>query len=126
MSCGNVFYTRNKNNYANMILPFTGGESLPSSISGRTMISFFWLFSILFVGTYCGNLIAFLTVSIEKPPFQSMAEMVQQDDIKWGTLGGTYFITWFSVSLFLFFIYYLRYLCCACFTLTALGRSGSF
>ncbi|KAK3095885.1 hypothetical protein FSP39_020337, partial [Pinctada imbricata] len=74
------------------------GESLPNSVSGRTMISFFWLFSILFVGTYCGNLIAFLTVSIEKPPFQSMAEMIEQDRYKWGTLGGTYFITWFSKS----------------------------
>ena len=42
------------------------------------------------VGTYCGNLIAFLTVTKYNPPFNTVKEMLQlRDDYKWGTLGGT-------------------------------------
>ncbi|XP_062603845.1 glutamate receptor ionotropic, delta-2-like, partial [Saccostrea cucullata] len=77
-----------------------GGESLPNSQSGRTMITFFWLFSIIMVATYSGNLIAFLTVTIDKPPFNSLEEMVEQDEYKWGILAGTYFVTWFQESPF--------------------------
>lgn len=75
----------------------TGGESLPNSQSGRTMITFFWLFSLIMVATYSGNLIAFLTVTIDKAPFNSLEELVEQDDYKWGILAGTYFVTWFQV-----------------------------
>jgi hypothetical protein len=49
--------------------------------------------------TYSGNLIAFLTVTKEKPPFDSLSEMVAQDEYEWGTLGGTYWMTWFEVRL---------------------------
>lgn len=78
----------------------TGGESLPNSQSGRTMITFFWLFSLIMVATYSGNLIAFLTVTIDKAPFNSLEELVEQDDYKWGILAGTYFVTWFQVNIF--------------------------
>ncbi|XP_061178448.1 probable glutamate receptor [Saccostrea echinata] len=77
-----------------------GGESLPNSQSGRTMITFFWLFSIIMVATYSGNLIAFLTVTIDKPPFNSLEELVEQDEYKWGILSGTYFVTWFQETPF--------------------------
>ncbi|XP_078311780.1 uncharacterized protein LOC111133837 isoform X2 [Crassostrea virginica] len=77
-----------------------GGESLPNSQSGRTMITFFWLFSLIMVATYSGNLIAFLTVSIEKAPFNSLEELVDQEDYRWGILSGTYFVTWFQESPF--------------------------
>lgn len=63
------------------------------------MITFFWLFSIIMVATYSGNLIAFLTVTIDKPPFNSLEELVEHDDYKWGVLSGTYFVTWFQVTL---------------------------
>lgn len=49
------------------------------------------------VATYSGNLIAFLTVTIDKAPFNSLEELVEQDDYKWGILAGTYFVTWFQV-----------------------------
>ncbi|XP_022309544.2 glutamate receptor U1-like isoform X2 [Crassostrea virginica] len=75
-----------------------GGESVPKSSSGRTLISAFWLFSIVLVGTYSGNLIAFLTVPLNKPPFNSLEEMIAQTDYKWGTIGGTFFVTWFNTS----------------------------
>ncbi|XP_061185491.1 glutamate receptor ionotropic, kainate glr-3-like [Saccostrea echinata] len=75
-----------------------GGESVPKSPSGRTLISAFWLFSIVLVGTYSGNLIAFLTVPLDKPPFNSLDEMIAQSEYKWGTIGGTFFVTWFNTS----------------------------
>jgi hypothetical protein len=63
------------------------------------MITFFWLFSIILVATYCGNLIAFLTVARDTRPFDSLAELVEQDEYKWGFVSGTYFVTWFQVRL---------------------------
>lgn len=73
-----------------------GGESVPNSPSGRILVSAFWLFSIVLVGTYSGNLIAFLTVPLDKPPFNSLDEMTAQTEYKWGTIGGTFFVTWFN------------------------------
>ncbi|XP_021375561.1 probable glutamate receptor [Mizuhopecten yessoensis] len=75
-----------------------GGDRLPESQTGRTLISFWWLFSIIMVATYSGNLIAFLTVAKDKLPFNSLAELVAQSEYGWGTLGGTYFITMFKDS----------------------------
>ncbi|XP_053403155.1 glutamate receptor U1-like [Mercenaria mercenaria] len=67
-----------------------GGVHLPQSTAGRTLISCWWLTCIIIVGTYCGNLIAFLTVTKEKPPFNTLAEMLQlKNTYKWGTVGGT-------------------------------------
>ncbi|KAL4220540.1 hypothetical protein ACF0H5_020938 [Mactra antiquata] len=76
-----------------------GGVHLPASMSGRTLVSFWWLFCIIVVGTYCGNLIAFLTVTKERPPFETMKEMVEQKgQYKWGTMGGTAWENIFATS----------------------------
>ncbi|XP_060589780.1 glutamate receptor ionotropic, kainate glr-3-like isoform X1 [Ruditapes philippinarum] len=76
-----------------------GGVHLPESTAGRTLISCWWLTCIIIVGTYCGNLIAFLTVTKEKPPFNSLQEMNDlKDTYKWGTLGGTAWETTFPNS----------------------------
>ncbi|VDI62980.1 Hypothetical predicted protein [Mytilus galloprovincialis] len=48
--------------------------------------------------TYCGNLIAYLTVPIEKLPFNSPAAMLEQNEYEWGTMGGTYFQMFFEHS----------------------------
>jgi hypothetical protein len=77
----------------------TGGLRLPVSQTGRTIVCCWWLFCIILSATYSGNLIAFLTVTKEKPPFDSLSEMVAQDEYEWGTLGGTYWMTWFEVRL---------------------------
>uniref|UniRef100_A0A8W8MHM2 Uncharacterized protein n=1 Tax=Magallana gigas TaxID=29159 RepID=A0A8W8MHM2_MAGGI len=75
-----------------------GGESVPKSPSGRTFVSAFWLISIVLVGTYSGNLIAFLTVPLDKPPFNSLDEMIAQSEYKWGTIGASFYVTWFNSS----------------------------
>ncbi|XP_060589774.1 glutamate receptor 3-like [Ruditapes philippinarum] len=67
-----------------------GGVNLPESVAGRTFVSCWWLFSIVVVGTYCGNLIAFLTVTKDKPPFETLDEMADlKGDYKWGLQEGT-------------------------------------
>ncbi|KAL3861014.1 hypothetical protein ACJMK2_007107 [Sinanodonta woodiana] len=69
-----------------------GGVRIPDSIAGRMLIGFWGLFSVVVVGIYCGNLKAFLTVTInEPPPFNTIKELVQlKGEWKWGILGGTY------------------------------------
>nr|KAG5688357.1 hypothetical protein BaRGS_032925 [Batillaria attramentaria] len=53
------------------------------------LISAWWLFSIVIGATYSGNLIAFLTVQIEDKPFETLAELLDQDTYSWGSLGKT-------------------------------------
>ena len=53
-------------------------------------MSCWWLFCIVVVAIYCGNLIAFLTVTKDKPPFNSLEELLMlKGEFRWGTLGGT-------------------------------------
>ncbi|WAR27606.1 GLRK-like protein [Mya arenaria] len=60
-----------------------GGVNLPESNAGRTFVSCWWLFCIVIVATYCGNLIAFLTVSKDPPPFNTLEEMAKfKDDME--------------------------------------------
>ncbi|KAK7468196.1 hypothetical protein BaRGS_00036557 [Batillaria attramentaria] len=66
-----------------------GGIRLPQSSSARMLISAWWLFSIVIGATYSGNLIAFLTVQIEDKPFETLAELLDQDTYSWGSLGKT-------------------------------------
>ncbi|XP_045200037.2 glutamate receptor 2-like [Mercenaria mercenaria] len=76
-----------------------GGVHLPESTAGRTLISCWWLTCIIIVGTYCGNLIAFLTVTKEKPPFNTLQEMNElKGTYKWGTIGGTVWESMFPNS----------------------------
>ncbi|XP_067682760.1 glutamate receptor ionotropic, kainate 2-like [Haliotis asinina] len=75
-----------------------GGAYLPNTESGRTVLSCWWLFTVIMAATYSGNLIAFLTDGREKPPFSNLAEMVQQDTYTWGFVGGAYLVTLFQDS----------------------------
>jgi hypothetical protein len=80
---------------------FSGGVNLPESVAGRTFVSCWWLFSIVVVGTYCGNLIAFLTVTKDKPPFETLDEMADlKGDYKWGFQEGTHWEHVFKVYIF--------------------------
>ncbi|XP_052784704.1 glutamate receptor ionotropic, kainate glr-3-like isoform X2 [Mya arenaria] len=76
-----------------------GGVHLPDSHAGRTIVSSWWLFCIVVVGIYSGNLIAFLTVTKESPPFTTLEELVKlKGTYKWGTLGGTHWENLFTSS----------------------------
>ena len=77
----------------------SGGVHLPDSITGRTFVSCWWLFCIIIVGTYCGNLIAFLTVTKDKAPFDTLKEMVgMKNEYKWGLQAGTNWEVVFTVG----------------------------
>ncbi|XP_050405577.2 glutamate receptor ionotropic, kainate 2 isoform X2 [Patella vulgata] len=73
-----------------------GGERLPESLAGRKFISFWWLFCIMLVAIYSGNLMAFLTIARVNVPFDTLAGMVDQDEYKWGTLGGSAYTDLFN------------------------------
>ncbi|XP_059160214.1 probable glutamate receptor [Physella acuta] len=66
-----------------------GGERLPTSLTGRSLLTCWWIFTIVISSTYSGNLIAFLTVSKQRAPFDTLADMLAQDSYKWGFLGTT-------------------------------------
>ncbi|KAK6182170.1 hypothetical protein SNE40_009911 [Patella caerulea] len=72
---------------------FQGGNVMPSSSSGRALLAAWWIFCLISVATYSGNLIAFLTVSKEKLPFETLAELGKQDEYKWGTLEGSVWVS---------------------------------
>ncbi|KAL5015804.1 hypothetical protein ScPMuIL_005393 [Solemya velum] len=68
-----------------------GGNYVPASLTGRTIVSVWWIYCTIIVGVYCGNLIAFLSVPKLDLPFNSLEEMTAQSEYTWGTLGGTNF-----------------------------------
>ena len=47
---------------------------------------------------YVANIVAFLTVAGDKMPFQTLDEMVAQDNIKYGTTHGTVGLLVFKVG----------------------------
>ncbi|ESP00140.1 hypothetical protein LOTGIDRAFT_173446 [Lottia gigantea] len=70
-----------------------GGSSMPSSTAGRSLLAAWWIFCLITVATYSGNLIAFLTVSRQPMPFETLAELGNQREYKWGTLGGSIWVS---------------------------------
>ncbi|CAC5387113.1 unnamed protein product [Mytilus coruscus] len=75
-----------------------GGEPLPTSLAGRTIVSCWWIFCIVSIAVYSGNLTASLAIHKTKLPFTSLEEMVNQKEYKWGTLGSSAFQTVFEES----------------------------
>lgn len=71
---------------------------LPRSFAGRTLMASWSLMTIITVAAYCGNLIAFLTVTKVEKPFESLKGLVQNGQFKWGTIGGTLWEQNFLVS----------------------------
>ena len=58
-----------------------------------------WLFCLLIItATYTRNLVAFLLVPYVPIPFNTFKELVEQNQYKYGFLGGTNYVTQFRVS----------------------------
>ena len=60
---------------------------LVNTASVRTVIGFWWVYCVIIGATYSGNLIAFLAVDKYSPPFETLEDIVAQNEYSFGTLG---------------------------------------
>ena len=76
-----------------------------------------WHLAILVLwATYSGNLVAFLTVIKNPVPINTLKELADQDQYKFGLLGGTAWVTSFEVSaggFGLSIVHYKKNICCS-------------
>ncbi|XP_048256856.1 glutamate receptor ionotropic, kainate 3-like [Haliotis rufescens] len=59
-----------------------GCEISPPNISGRFILGFWWVFTILMVASYKANLVAFLTVNFVGKPIRNIDDLADQTAIK--------------------------------------------
>ena len=57
-----------------------------------------WMFTcVIYAATYSSNLVALLAVDVQQTPFDSMEALSQQQQYRFGVLGGTTYVTVFKV-----------------------------
>lgn len=69
--------------------------------STRIVGGIWWFFTLIIISSYTANLAAFLTVERMITPIESAADLSEQTDIAYGTLGGGSTMTFFRVSCWL-------------------------
>ncbi|CAB4001092.1 glutamate receptor 2-like [Paramuricea clavata] len=63
-----------------------GTDNQPKAISGKVIAAVWWMTGTIFVATYTANLAAFLTISKSGINIRSLEDLVNQNEIKYGTV----------------------------------------
>ena len=98
-----------------------GGPTLPEANSGRLAVGFWWLFVMVIVVTYAGNLFAFLFSPQIEFPINTIEELLRKgkdEGISWGILGGSviehylkvrhYRVLSYNLTIFILFSHQMR------------------
>ena len=76
---------------------FEGFSPQPRDLSTRLIVTSWWLFCLVILSSYVGNLVAFLAVERQKIPFTNLHELLQQEEYLFGVLSNSILTLLFEV-----------------------------
>ncbi|XP_073257568.1 glutamate receptor 2-like [Porites lutea] len=85
---GNEFNLLNSLWFATASILQQGPDNTPLAPSGRLLASAFWFFTLILISTYTANLAAFFTIKRTVATINSLEELENQTEIKYGVLRG--------------------------------------